>query len=112
MTEAFALLICIEATKYVLLSLSFFTLTETICTTIWPNLGEVGGIPQRRGFLHRFGLKTGIDFGLESGMVFEETTRVYERICRFKLKMNQKERSMREFEMAFKKSLCLSSSLI
>ena len=44
-------------------------------------------------------------------MVLEETTRVYERICRFKLKMNQQERSMREFEMAFKKSLCLNSSL-
>ena len=32
--------------------------------------------PQRVGFLCRFGLKTGIDFdhfGLESGMVFEET---------------------------------------
>ena len=39
--------------------------------------------PQRVGFLRRFGLKTGIDFahfGLESGMVFEETTEVYERI--------------------------------
>ena len=34
------------------------------------------------GFLHRFGLKTGIDFahfGPESGMVFEGTTGVYER---------------------------------
>ena len=33
--------------------------------------------PQRVGFLRRFGLKTGIDFtyfGLELGMVFEETT--------------------------------------
>jgi len=33
--------------------------------------------------MRRFGLKTGIDFahfGLESGMVFEETTGVYERI--------------------------------
>ena len=32
--------------------------------------------PQRVRFLHRFGLKMGIDFahfGLESGMVFEET---------------------------------------
>ena len=43
--------------------------------------------PQRVGFLRRFGLKTGIDFayfGLESGMVFEETTGVDERIYRFK----------------------------
>ena len=34
------------------------------------------------GFLGRFGLKLGIDFahfGLESGMVFEGTTGVYER---------------------------------
>ena len=36
--------------------------------------------PQRVGFLRRFSLKTGLDFaqlGLESGMVFEETTGVY-----------------------------------
>ena len=42
--------------------------------------------PQRVGFLRRFGMKTGIHlthFGLESGMVFEGTTGVYERIYRF-----------------------------
>ena len=42
--------------------------------------------PNRVAFLRRFGLKTGIHFvhfGLESGMVFEGTTRVYERIYRF-----------------------------
>ena len=41
-------------------------------------------LPQRVGFLCRFGLKTGIefaDFGLESGMVFEGITGVHERIC-------------------------------
>ena len=41
------------------------------------------------GFLRRFGLKTGIHvphFGLESGMVFEGTTGVYERIYRFNSK--------------------------
>jgi len=41
--------------------------------------------PQRVGCLHHFGLKTGIHFayfGLESGMVFEGTTGVYERIYR------------------------------
>ena len=41
---------------------------------------------QRVWFLHRFGLKMGIYFGhcgLESVMVFEETTGVYERIYRF-----------------------------
>ena len=45
--------------------------------------------PQRVGFLRRFGLKTGIDFarcGLALGMVFEETTGVYERINRFSSK--------------------------
>ena len=41
------------------------------------------------GFLGLFGLKTGIDFahfGLESGMVFEGTTGVYERIYPFNSK--------------------------
>ena len=45
--------------------------------------------PHRVGFLRRFGLKTGINFahfGLESGIVFGETTRVYERIYRFNSK--------------------------
>ena len=39
--------------------------------------------------MRRFGLKTGIDFihfGLESGMVFEETTGVYERTYCFNSK--------------------------
>ena len=41
------------------------------------------------GLLRPFGLKTGIDFahfGLESGMVFEGTTVLYERIYRFNSK--------------------------
>ena len=45
--------------------------------------------PDRVGFLRRFGLKTGkhfAHFGLESGMVFEGTTGVYERIYRFNSK--------------------------
>ena len=45
--------------------------------------------PQRVQFLRRFGLKTGIGFayfGLESGMVFDETTGVYEHICHFSSK--------------------------
>ena len=40
-----------------------------------------------RVWFSRFGLKTGIDFVhfcLESGMVFEETRRIYEHICRKK----------------------------
>ena len=45
--------------------------------------------PHRVGFLHGFGLKTGryfAHFGLESGMVFERTTRLYERLYRFNSK--------------------------
>ena len=45
--------------------------------------------PQKVWFLGLFGLKTGIDFanfGLESGMVFDGTTGVYERINRFNSK--------------------------
>ena len=46
-------------------------------------------LPHRVGFLSRFGLKTGIHFahfGLESGMVFERTTGVYECIYCFSSK--------------------------
>ena len=53
-------------------------------------------------FFAPFGLKTGIDFvhfGPQSGMVFEGTTGVYERICRFNSK---KEREICEFEMDLK----------
>ena len=45
--------------------------------------------PYRVGFLRRFGLKMSTHFahfGLESGMVFEGTTRVHERIYRFNSK--------------------------
>ena len=50
--------------------------------------------------LRRFGLKTGIDFAhfdLESGMVFEGNTGVYERIYRFNSKWLRKKakRNMR-----------------
>ena len=43
-------------------------------------------LPHRVGFLHRFGLKTGIHFahfGLELGVVFEGTTGEYKGIYRF-----------------------------
>ena len=63
---------------------------------------------QRVWLLRRFGLKMAIDFahfGLESGMVFEETKGAYERICRF---MNKKEREICEFDAKFKKSLLLA----
>ena len=45
--------------------------------------------PKGQGFLRGFGLKACIDFahfGLESGVVFEGSTRVYERIYSFNSK--------------------------
>ena len=46
--------------------------------------------PHRVGFLRRFGVKMGLihfaHFRLESGMVFEGATRVYERIYRYNSK--------------------------
>ena len=45
--------------------------------------------PHRVEFLQRFGLRTGIHlayFDLESGMVFDGTSGVYERIYRFNSK--------------------------
>ena len=45
--------------------------------------------PHQVGSLRSFGLKTGIHFAhfvLESGMVFEGTTELYERIYRFNSK--------------------------
>ena len=45
--------------------------------------------PHRVGFLPSFGLKTGIHFAhvcLESGMVFDGTSGMYERIYRFNSK--------------------------
>ena len=54
---------------------------------VFPYIGHIGMCcPHRIGFLHRFGLKTGIHlapFGLESGMIFKGTTGVYERIYCF-----------------------------
>ena len=69
------------------------------CSTIHWGGGRGGGTPlyklyrylppHRVGFLRRFDLKTGIHFAhgcVESGMVFEETTGVFERISRFNFK--------------------------
>ena len=60
--------------------------------------------PHQVGFLRRFGLKTGIlgiyfaYFGLESGMVFEGTTGVYERsYLSFQFQMNKNEVEIYEF---------------
>ena len=51
--------------------------------------------PQRVWFLSRFRLHTGLDFahfGLELGMVFEETTGMYERIYRVNSKRIRREK--------------------
>ena len=53
---------------------------------VLPYINHIGMCrPKGWGFLHHFGLKTGIHFvyfGLESGMVFEGTSGVFELICR------------------------------
>ena len=62
--------------------------------------------PQRVGFLGLFGLKTAIHFAhvsLESGILFEGTTGVYERSYRFNSTMNKNE--ICEFEMHLKNFL-------
>ena len=47
--------------------------------------------PKRVWVLCRFGLKTGVDFGLDSDMVFEETAGVYVYLS-FSFQMNMKEK--------------------
>ena len=47
--------------------------------------------PKRVWVLRCFGLKTGVDFGLESDMVFEETAGVYVYLS-FSFQMNMKEK--------------------
>ena len=53
---------------------------------VLPYINHIGMCrPKGWGFLHHFGLKTGIHFvcfGLESGMVFEGTTGVFDLIYR------------------------------
>ena len=54
-----------------------------------PYISHMGMCHPKRMVLHRFGLKTGngfAHFGLELGMVFGETTGVYERSRRFNSK--------------------------
>ena len=69
--------------------------------------------PHRIWFLRRFALKTGTDFdhsGLESGMVFEGTTSVYERICRLNSKwIRKKEYYANSFDWARLKIACVAS---
>ena len=67
--------------------------------------------PQWVGFLHRFGLKTGIDFAhfgldqsLESGVVNKGTS--VSMCSSFQFQMNKKESVICEFEMDIKNSFC------
>ena len=56
---------------------------------VFPYKSHIGKCHPSGRFLRRFGLKTGVHFahfGLESGVVFEGTTVVYERIYRFSSK--------------------------
>ena len=67
----------------------------------------------RVGFLRRFGLKTSIHFahfGLESGMVFEGTTGVYERIYRFNSKWVRKKEKYANWNRIWR-IFCLRSNL-
>ena len=65
--------------------------------------------PHRVGFLHRFGLKTGVHFvhfGLELGMVFEGTMGVH-----FQFQMSEKEGEICKFETNLRHFFCLRSNL-
>ena len=69
--------------------------------------------PHRVGFLLLFGLKTGIDFAqfvLESGVVFEGTTGVYERIYRFNSKWVRKKEKYANSKWIWR-IFCLRSNL-
>ena len=66
------------------------------------------------GFLRRFGLKTGTEFAhfsLESGMVFEETTQVYERIDRFNSKGIKKKEKYTNLNSILRNLFCWRSNL-
>ena len=70
-------------------------------------------LPQR--VLRRFGLKTGVDFahfGLESGMVFEGTTGVYERIYCFSSKLSQIHRVRKKRNMRIRMDFQIQSFLL
>ena len=64
---------------------------------VLPYISYIGMPPHQVGFLRPFGLKTGVHFahfGLESGMVFEGTMGLYERIYRFNSKCVRKRENM------------------
>ena len=67
--------------------------------------------PIGQGFLRRFGLETGIHcarYDLESGMVFEGTTGVYERIYCFSFKERKGNMQIRN---GFEELFCFRSNL-
>ena len=69
--------------------------------------------PRRVGFLRRFGLKMSIhfaNFALESGMVFEGTTGVHERIYRFNSKWVRKNEKYANSKWIWR-IICLRSNL-
>ena len=64
--------------------------------------------------MHRFGLKTSIDFahfGLESGMVFKGTTEVYEGIYRFNSKRVRKKEKYANSKWILRNLFCCCSNL-
>ena len=70
--------------------------------------------PESVGFLSHFGLKTGIDFahfGPESGVVFEGTTEVYERIYRFNSKLVRKKEKYVNSTLILRNLFCCCSNL-
>ena len=67
---------------------------------------------QKVWFLRRFGVNRGIDFaqfGLESGMVFEGTTGMYERIYRFNSKRIRKKEKYANSKCILRNLFCWRS---
>ena len=70
--------------------------------------------PESVEFLRRFGLKAVIDFahfGLESGVVFEGTTEVYERIYRFNSKLVRKKEEYVNSTLILRNLFCYCSNV-
>ena len=70
--------------------------------------------PQRVGFLRHFGLKTVIDFApfsLESGVVFEGTTKVYERIYLFNSRLVRKKEKYVNSTLILRNLFCYCSNV-
>ena len=59
--------------------------------------------PKRVGFLYRFSLKTGVDFGLESRVWFSRELRKCMNVLSFWSQMGKKEKEICEFVEDLKK---------